>query len=62
MFLGVAFPHVLDPHAKRQCAAGIESDGWLYGYALVVTALLLTQNRTDDEDLVQEPASCEDRE
>lgn len=38
-----------DPHAKKECAPGIEHVDGLYGYALV-----LTQNRTDAEDLVQE--------
>jgi RNA polymerase sigma-70 factor, ECF subfamily len=38
-----------DPQAKRDCSSGIEHVDGLYGYALV-----LTQNRTDAEDLVQE--------
>lgn len=36
-------------YAKHECAAGIEHIDGLYGYALV-----LTQNRADAEDLVQE--------
>jgi RNA polymerase sigma-70 factor, ECF subfamily len=38
-----------DPHAQQKSAAGIEHIDGLYGYALV-----LTRNRTDAEDLVQE--------
>jgi RNA polymerase sigma-70 factor, ECF subfamily len=38
-----------EPRAKQKCDAGIEHIDGLYGYALV-----LTQNRTDAEDLVQE--------
>jgi RNA polymerase sigma-70 factor, ECF subfamily len=36
-------------HARQECISGIEHIDGLYGYALV-----LTQNRTDAEDLVQE--------
>jgi RNA polymerase sigma-70 factor, ECF subfamily len=36
-------------HAQQECTAGIEYIDGLYGYALV-----LTRNRTDAEDLVQE--------
>ena len=36
-------------HARQESTAGIEHIDGLYGYALV-----LTQNRTDAEDLVQE--------
>jgi RNA polymerase sigma-70 factor, ECF subfamily len=38
-----------DPHTNQERNAGIEHIDGLYGYALV-----LTQNRTDAEDLVQE--------
>ena len=38
-----------DPHAKKDCSSGLEHIDGLYGYALV-----LAQNRTDAEDLVQE--------
>jgi RNA polymerase sigma-70 factor, ECF subfamily len=38
-----------DPQAKKDCNSGIEHIDGLYGYALV-----LTRNRTDAEDLVQE--------
>jgi len=38
-----------NPNAKQECAAGIEHIDGLYAYAIV-----LTQNRTDAEDLVQE--------
>jgi RNA polymerase sigma-70 factor, ECF subfamily len=38
-----------DPHRKQESAAGIEHIDGLYGYALV-----LTRNRSDAEDLVQE--------
>jgi RNA polymerase sigma-70 factor, ECF subfamily len=38
-----------DPQAKKDCSSGIEHIDGLFGYALV-----LTQNRTDAEDLVQE--------
>jgi RNA polymerase sigma-70 factor, ECF subfamily len=38
-----------DPQAKKDCSSGIEHIDGLYGYALV-----LTRNRTDAEDLVQE--------
>jgi RNA polymerase sigma-70 factor, ECF subfamily len=38
-----------DPQARQDCTAGIEHIDGLYGYALV-----LTQDRADAEDLVQE--------